>query len=157
MNWDSKKHYIEQLDFSKMINKLINQSIPNPYNSYQWERVALEQAVNRYKKYLFILVKYKNDYDMLPPTLEIDEIWHHHILDTQKYMDDCQFLYGQYLHHYPYFGLEEQGTNYKVIYEALQRTRKLFFLEFNEELIEPKQDEIVALMKALLQRREACV
>ena len=39
------------------------------------------------------------------PNGDIDEIWHMHILDTRAYMADCNALFGEYLHHYPYFGM----------------------------------------------------
>jgi hypothetical protein len=42
--------------------------------------------------------------DIVPCKL-VDEIWHQHILDTRAYADDCQALFGEFLHHYPYFGM----------------------------------------------------
>lgn len=41
----------------------------------------------------------------ISPTRDIDIFWHHHILDTQKYSEDCQAIFGFFLHHYPYSGI----------------------------------------------------
>lgn len=43
----------------------------------------------------------------------IDDFWHLHILDTQKYAEDCQVIFGYFLHHFPYFGMrgEEDAKN----------------------------------------------
>lgn len=38
---------------------------------------------------------------MTVPNKQIDEMWHEHILDTRKYSDDCQTVFGYYLHHTP--------------------------------------------------------
>ena len=39
------------------------------------------------------------------PTGPIDTFWHHHILDTQKYFQDCERMFGRYIHHFPYSGI----------------------------------------------------
>ena len=48
----------------------------------------------------------------------LDDYWHQHILDTAKYSSDCQELFGYYLHHDPYFGLDGE--------EDRQRNREGF-------------------------------
>ncbi len=32
---------------------------------------------------------------------EIDLFWHEHILDTKKYKQDCEMVFGRFLHHVP--------------------------------------------------------
>jgi hypothetical protein len=39
----------------------------------------------------------------------LDDYWHQHILDTRKYAEDCETLFGRMLHHYPYFGLSDEA------------------------------------------------
>ena len=56
-----------------------------------------------YRRFLYLISLYPN-YGLVP-TKELDTFWHTHILDTQKYMDDCQRLFGRYFHHFPYFGM----------------------------------------------------
>jgi hypothetical protein len=33
---------------------------------------------------------------------DMDEIWHQHILNTEKYADDCNHFFGFYFHHRPH-------------------------------------------------------
>lgn len=37
----------------------------------------------------------------LVPALPIDKIWHNHILFTKMYANDCQTLFGSFMHHEP--------------------------------------------------------
>ena len=40
-----------------------------------------------------------------------------HILDTRAYSRDCEFLFGRFLHHFPYFGMRGDADR-----AALDRT-----------------------------------
>ena len=44
---------------------------------------------------------YDNHGCMLSPPPIIDEVWHLHVLDTQRYAPDCTKLFGQMIHHDP--------------------------------------------------------
>ncbi|MCM1958214.1 hypothetical protein NCZ17_02355 [Acinetobacter modestus] len=68
-----------------------------------WSSSKIERAISDYKKYM-ALMKAMNGYQLVPNE-EIDEVWHMHILDTRQYMQDCDELFGEYIHHYPYFGM----------------------------------------------------
>src|SRR6266446_5177676 len=35
---------------------------------------------------------------------DADIVWHNHILDTKRYRDDCDKIFGGYLDHRPFFG-----------------------------------------------------
>jgi hypothetical protein len=65
------------------------------------------EAVDRVEFYYrcFLQANLDNPTKRLAPTKEIDRFWHHHILDTQKYMEDCKTILGYYLHHFPYSGI----------------------------------------------------
>ena len=80
--------------------------------SKEWSSEKADRAVNDYKKYM-ALMKAMDGYQLVPNE-EIDEIWHMHILDTRQYMQDCNELFGEYMHHYPYFGMlgEENKTQW---------------------------------------------
>ncbi|WP_162982162.1 MULTISPECIES: glycine-rich domain-containing protein [Helicobacter] len=66
------------------------------------------------------------------PNEKLDEYWHMHILDTRAYTQDCLFLFGEYLHHYPYFGLEGDADDLE---RAFERTRKFYAHHFGESLV----------------------
>src|SRR5438876_887189 len=87
-------NYINTLDFSMIIKKMVREQ--------SWTQKEAEEVVALYKNFLLLKKKYQYE---LPPSEEIDEVWHNHILDTLKYEKDCKFIFGEYLHHYPYFGI----------------------------------------------------
>ncbi len=39
----------------------------------------------------------------------VDEMWHRHILDTVAYREDCDAIFGQFLDHFPYFGMRGEA------------------------------------------------
>eukprot|EP01116_Phalansterium_solitarium_P017493 TRINITY_DN431_c0_g1_i1.p1 TRINITY_DN431_c0_g1~~TRINITY_DN431_c0_g1_i1.p1 ORF type:complete len:232 (+),score=15.46 TRINITY_DN431_c0_g1_i1:172-867(+) len=47
---------------------------------------------------MFLTVK-AIDRTLPPPDVEVDKIWHKHILQTRKYAEDCQLVFGEFLHH----------------------------------------------------------
>ena len=69
----------------------------------QWSLEKAFHAEKWYRRFLYLTLQ--NPETSVIPTSAIDEYWHYHILDSQKYMKDCEFLFGSYLHHFPYLGL----------------------------------------------------
>ncbi|MFM6129989.1 MAG: hypothetical protein ACKPBV_14885 [Sphaerospermopsis kisseleviana] len=64
----------------------------------------------------------------------LDDYWHNHILDTRKYAEDCDLIFGFFLHHYPYFGLpgeEDEGQNIP----AFAVTQKIWEEAFGTPLV----------------------
>lgn len=92
------KFLVDQLDFMTQNEKLIS------YSGWKSEKVMVVESL--YKEWL-TLHKVYGDKFALAPSKALDEYWHYHILDTKKYMADCEQIFGYYLHHYPYFGLTE--------------------------------------------------
>jgi len=86
---------IEALDLSMVIRKM---------ETLGWQRAQAMRLARAYKNYLIIIAKYGAQYPHLPPSKEIDEFWHNHILDTQRYAKDCEAIFGRFLHHDPYVG-----------------------------------------------------
>ncbi len=124
------KSYIFNMDMSMIFTKMTNQESAGELGLL-WEEEDAEFAINQYRQYLYILKKYpkKNS----SPTLAIDAVWHNHILDTRMYVQDCQAIFGSYLHHYPYFGSrgEEDRRQLKL---AFENTKQLFKKEFNVDI-----------------------
>lgn len=112
--------YVNSLDFNPIINKLIDQM--------GWRKEHALEACDLYRKYLILQKKYNHLYN-LPPSEDIDEFWHMHILDTKAYRRDCDIIFGYYLDHYPYLGIDE-NTNLDDLGNAFQKTQELFALEF---------------------------
>src|SRR5215207_2821612 len=89
--------YIEAIDFRPIIDKLSMQM--------GWSRDHALEICDMYRKFLFLKKKYGHEYS-LPPSEDIDEFWHMHILDTKNYRKDCEAIFGYYLDHYPYLGID---------------------------------------------------
>ena len=86
-----------------------------------WSVETADKAEAKYKKWLFLKLKYENV--LIPPPKDIDTFWHGHILDTQAYMRDTAAIFGQYVHHYPYFGM--RGKASVSIAKSTARTLRL--------------------------------
>lgn len=82
-------------------------------NLYGWDPKVLEEVYMEYIKYI-ALVKSLKDFNIdfsIVPNKYIDIFWHEHILDSRAYFEDCQEIFGEYLHHNPYFGLRGEDDN----------------------------------------------
>lgn len=131
-----KKELIFQLDFSKLRQKLTDHQFPNLYSLY-WDEESVDKGIDEYRKYLFIRLKYRVEYPRLAPTLRIDEIWHGHVLNTEQYHRDCEKIFGEYLHHYPYTHIDEEGKLYfdhGFAKEHFLTLTSLYYAEFKEVL-----------------------
>lgn len=121
---DEAMAVVNSLDFSQMNDKL--------ENYYGWSKEDVVLMNDYYKKWLVIHACYPEL--AIAPSAKLDEYWHMHILDTQKYMEDCQLVFGRYLHHYPYFGLEGDKED---LNKGFELTRKLFMHHFGHDLTGP--------------------
>ncbi|MGS0536415.1 glycine-rich domain-containing protein [Pseudoalteromonas sp. SaAl2] len=112
-------------DFELAIQKLIDS------NPEQWSLERAEKAILDYQRYMAVTKALGGI--QLVPNADIDEIWHMHILDTRAYMQDCNALFGEFLHHYPYFGmLSEENQQQWVDVQA--QSEELWHNLFNESL-----------------------
>ncbi len=92
-----------------------------------WSREYVDQMEIAYKRFLTLSVKYPEE--TIAPSNDVDKFWHGHILDTMKYAEDCQNVFGYFLHHFPYFGMrgEEDAANLAA---AGKTTNRLYEKEF---------------------------
>src|SRR3989338_2769153 len=100
---EEAKAYIYAIDFSMVIDKIVT--------TKGWKKADVLKICALYRNFLFLNKKYELERGQLPPSEEIDEFWHNHILDTKKYHHDCDNIFGFYLHHYPYFGIDGKTKN----------------------------------------------
>jgi len=92
-----------------------------------WSREEAERHALEYRRFLALVAKYPEE--AITPNSNVDKFWHGHILDTMKYAEDCQHVFGYFLHHFPYFGMrgDEDAAN---LAQAAARTRALYENEF---------------------------
>lgn len=121
----SFRNKLKQLDLKSIAYQLINSS------DEKWTFEQTNQAINRYSMFLCLIYLYPNR--KLVPTQEIDKVWHHHILDTMKYTQDCEMLFGRFIHHFPYFGKRGKADR-NNLYKAFAETERLFQKHFGINL-----------------------
>lgn len=76
-----------------------------------WTLDFASRVSREYRRFLVLCLEHPQD-PIVPSSL-VDDFWHLHILDTQKYGEDCQHCFGSMLHHFPYFGMrgEKDAAN----------------------------------------------
>lgn len=94
-------------------------------------------AIAQYICFLMLFWLYPNTNYFVPSQL-IDRVWHCHLLDTQKYMKDCQLLFGSYIHHFPFYGLRG-ADDQQQMYTSFLQTQQLFEQQFGVPMIGQSQ------------------
>lgn len=131
---ESAISYINNMNMSEIEKKLQRK---DPLISTTWTQDEVRTAIRYYKNFLILNVKYGEEKKIIPPSLEMDEIWHHHILDTRKYIIDSNNIFGYYFHHYPYFGARGESDK-EALGTTFQITQELHLKEFGEYIYEIK-------------------
>jgi hypothetical protein len=90
-----------------------------------WSREYTDSIEAAYKNYLAMLVKYPDDIEDIQISKDVDHFWHMHILHTLKYADDCQRLFGNFLHHEPQ-PREASSADIRKRSELAEQTRRLY-------------------------------
>ena len=113
---------IEALDLDSIKLKLMD-----PEEGQGWSREYADGMELAYKRFLMLLVTHSEE--TIAPNKDVDKFWHGHILDTLKYAEDCQNVFGNFLHHFPYFGMrgEEDAKNLAA---AARNMKRLYQQEF---------------------------
>lgn len=114
---------VESLQLSDVMERV-------KYNTGMDEEMALK-AENLYRKFLKLKALYPTQ-TLVPPKLA-DEVWHEHIMSTEQYMQDCEQLFGEFLHH-------KIDLNEEKMQQAWQKSQHLYQKEFGIDLIASKQD-----------------
>ena len=113
---------LASLDFGPIVYKLMH-----PEEGRGWTQAEATVALVQYMRFLLLVFLYPNS--TLVPTPEIDRVWHYHILDTAKYAEDTQMLFGRFLHHFPYMGARGE-VDRQQLYLGFEQTRQLFEQHF---------------------------
>src|SRR5260370_26607963 len=117
---------IQALDLDPIKLKLMD-----PEEGQGWSRDYVDRMGFAYKPFRPLMVKFPDE--SIAPTKDVDKFWHGHILDTLKYAEDCQNVFGYFLHHFPYFGMrgEEDAANLRA---ASANMHAIYEREFGEVL-----------------------
>lgn len=129
MNINPQKKSSEQmveaifaLDLEPIKTKLMDKT-----EGQGWTRAQADHYELEYKRFLALLARFPNE--TIAPNKEVDKFWHGHILDTMKYAEDCDKVFGFFLHHYPYFGMrgDEDAANLAKAFVNMQRLHQQEF------------------------------
>ena len=120
----SVEKIINELNLEAIIVKAIDSDEGLGWNFPHACRVAEE-----YRRFLTLCLKYPDE--AIVPSNVVDDFWHLHILDTQKYAADCEHYLGYFLHHFPYFGMrgEKDANNLR---QSWENTKTLYTFVFGE-------------------------
>jgi hypothetical protein len=142
MDTDSAiKNLINTIDLNPVINRMVKIS--------KWTLKEASLSAAQYRNFLFLKKKYGDKYS-LPPSVDIDEFWHNHILNTKKYFNDCEIIFGKYLHHTPHHGENNEITQQTLEATFENQTQALHFQEFGDYLYEVKKSGIKAKLARFL-------
>jgi hypothetical protein len=121
---------VGQLDFSMLKLKMVEE--------HGWTAEFCDEVESLYRQFLALNARYPGL--KICPTGPIDEFWHAHIIDTRAYMRDCETVFGEYLHHFPYFGMRGPDDR-EALENAFRRSVELFITHFG---IDPTAGDILA-------------
>jgi len=115
---------LSSLDFGMLQRKLMDSK-----EGEGWTAKQAMFAISEYRRFLSIIVEFGN---AVPNTI-MDTVWHYHILDTRAYAEDCQTIAGEFIHHYPYFGMNG-AEDEQNLFNAFEETKRNYFDLFGEHL-----------------------
>jgi len=119
------KNIIYSTDLQPVIDRLVKIE--------KWSKKDAEEVTKQYRNYLFLKKKYPEH--NLPPSKDIDEAWHAHVLHTKDYREFCKQAFSnkkdQYLDHHPHIAKEGSMERLNQLFE---KTQNLYRQEFGEYL-----------------------
>lgn len=111
---------------------MVRMKLQDDEDGLGWSEEQALDAEVEYKKFLALKRIYP-DKDIVP-NKPIDDFWHQHILDTLKYSEDCEEIFGYFLHHYPYFGIRNEQDKQNLM-DAFEETKLLYQRHFGTNYI----------------------
>lgn len=115
---------LSAIDFTNVKRKLCE---PEPEGKGYHPKDA-DLGEKWYRRFLELHLRYPDA--PIVPNGTIDEFWHKHILDTEAYAKDCEAVFGHFLHHYPYYGMNGDADQRDVSYDE---TNALYIKHFGED------------------------
>ncbi|MES2070670.1 MAG: hypothetical protein V4488_10005 [Pseudomonadota bacterium] len=119
---------IQELDLEPIKFKLMA-----PEGDDKWSQQQADFNELGYRRFLTLIAKYPDA--SFAPSKDVDKFWHGHILDTLKYAEDCQAVFGHFLHHFPYLGLRGEEDAAERI-DAARTMDQLYLKEFGVSCFE---------------------
>lgn len=118
---------IRNLDLGCIRFKLLTEE-----SQVNWSDQQTRNVEEEYRK--FLALHFLHPDQPLVPDSAVDVFWHQHILDTEKYAEDCQAVFGKFVHHFPYLGMRGKEDA-----EDLQRSFDSTLTVYRQEFGEPPE------------------
>lgn len=120
---EDKLASIDSLDLSLVKERLC---LPMERGGEGWAEERAERVETEYKAFLKLHILFPGK--LLVANVEIDEMWHQHILFTKMYHRHCQEIFGCYFHHAPrYHTTQEEADR---LWDHFEETLRLFKMVF---------------------------
>lgn len=106
--------------------------------AHGWDESYCRRVLRAYRQFLYIKEK-KKDWNavLLSPSIDVEGMWHQHILDVNNYIHDCMLLCGHVLGHNPdnmlYDNIAKKGCRYSRTKLALEEYYELSELDTNRD------------------------
>lgn len=113
---------INAIDFT-----MVKLKIRDKEEGLGWTAAQCDEAEMEYKRFIALKRTYPDK--EIVPNKQVDLFWHQHILDTQKYAEDCENVFGYFLHHFPYFGMKDE-QEMQALTDAFEETKELYASHF---------------------------
>lgn len=127
MNSTAELNMIADLDLDPIKIKLMHKE-----SGEGWSLEHANAMEFEYRRFLCLMKLFPHE--QVAPLFDVDIFWHYHILDTMKYADDCEQIFGYFLHHFPYAGL--RGEDDEVVHKRIgARMQELYEATFGEAYI----------------------
>lgn len=97
-----------------------------------WTPSFADLVETRYRRFLCMVFVHGDE--SIVPTKDIDAFWHQHILDTRAYAADCNAVFGAFVHHYPYFGMNGPADE-EDLRESFSFTQDVYRRMFGEDYL----------------------
>lgn len=94
-----------------------------------WSREKADVVERNYRRFLYMCA---TENALTIPSNDVDEFWHAHILDTEKYASDCEQAIGRFVHHFPYIGMRSDEDQ-QVLQECFQATKNRYRQLFGDD------------------------
>jgi hypothetical protein len=88
-----------------------------------WSPEHANAVETEYRRFLYLMKAFPHV--QTAPLVDVDTFWHYHILDTMKYARDCEQVFGYFVHHYPYLGMDGE-SGIEMQQQAGERMRELY-------------------------------
>jgi hypothetical protein len=111
---------------------------------YGWDELYCRRVLKAYRQFLIIKEK-KKDWNavLLLPSVDVNEMWHQHILDVNNYIHDCMLLCGHVLGHNPDTKIsDEKEVTSKKNDSRYTRTKMALEEYFDDQEIDKTKDGV---------------